>query len=183
MSDFVHADPDLPALVSLFHNSVSELGQMTSVSATEMPEPYRSLLAHEHHMTVTVEEFHGCLVDVQVLQARIDGDQYLRQILLHRQSDHAVVQYGIVRLDLQQITGQARADILSQKIPLGRVLIKQNVLRTIHLSQLWRIAAGPDLAKLFSIPLGTVTYGRTAAILTDSKPAIELLEIVTPVVV
>ena len=38
------------------------------IPAEQMPEPYHQLLVHEHHMTVTVEAHHGCLVDVRVLE-------------------------------------------------------------------------------------------------------------------
>lgn len=132
-------------------------------------------------MTVTVENFHRCLVDVEVLDTRTEGEAYLRQILLRRQTDRAVVQYGLVRLDLSQLSPVVRDEILSRQTPLGRVLIQHNVLRTIHLSQLWRVNCGPDLAKQFGCEPGTITYGRTAAILTAGKPTIELLEIVAPV--
>ena len=36
----------------------------TSPSQT-LPEPYRRMLVHNHHMTVTMESFHGCPVDVR----------------------------------------------------------------------------------------------------------------------
>ncbi|MGC4007017.1 MAG: hypothetical protein QM811_29390 [Pirellulales bacterium] len=180
MSVAVHADPDLAQLVALFHTRFEDLGAFSPVLAEAMPQPYRDLLAHEHHMTVTVENHHRTSVDVEVLDARVQGEHYLRSIVLRRKTDHAVVQYGIVRLDLTRLDETPRREILSQKIPLGRVLIQHGVLRTIHLSRLWRVACGPTAAKLFSCQEGTITYGRTAAILTSGTPAIELLEVVSP---
>jgi len=176
----VKYDPDLVHLVGHFHASLADLGEFTLRAPAQLPEPYRALLAHEHHMTVTVENFHRCLVDVEVLAARTEGETYLRQIRLRRQTDRAIVMYGLVRLDLTQLTPVVRDEILSRKIPLGRVLIQHNVLRTIHLSQLWKITCGPDLARAFEVDEGQVTYGRTAAILTEGKPTIELLEVVAP---
>ncbi len=177
----VKYDPDLVHLVGQFHASLADLGEFTLRAPAQLPEPYRGLLAHEHHMTVTVENFHGCLVDVEVLAARIEGETYLRQILLRRQTDRAIVMYGLVRLHLTQLSLDVRDEILSRQIPLGRVLIQHNVLRTIHLSQLWKVSCGPDLANIFGCESGHVTYGRTAAILTEGKPTIELLEVVAPV--
>jgi hypothetical protein len=52
------------------------------VAPDEMPEPYHTLLVHEHHMTVTVEAHHGDLVNVRILNRRHHGDDYARQILL-----------------------------------------------------------------------------------------------------
>jgi chorismate-pyruvate lyase len=176
----VKYDPDLVHLAGSFHASLADLGEFTLRAPAQLAEPYRKLLAHEHHMTVTVENFHRCLVDVEVLAARTEGDHYLRQIVLHRQTDRAIVMYGLVRLDLTQLSPEVRDEILSRKIPLGRVLIQHNVHRTIHLSQLWKITCGPDLAAVFGIAEGQETYGRTAAILTEGKPTIELLEVVAP---
>jgi hypothetical protein len=59
-----------------------------------MPQHDRMLLAHEHHMTVTVEKFHRCLVDVRVLATNLTEKLYARKILLTRQSDSRIVQFG-----------------------------------------------------------------------------------------
>jgi chorismate-pyruvate lyase len=146
-----------------------------------MPLAYQTLLAHQNHMTVTVEHFHHSPVDVRVLATRLADDHYSRKILLSRQSDGKVVQFGIVRLDFRYLSTAVRQAIESQTTPLGRILIEYNVLREVHLSHLWRVEAGPDLANLFAIAPGTVTYGRTAIIDCNGEPAVELLEIVAPV--
>ncbi len=146
-----------------------------------MPAAYRKLLDHHHHMTVTVERYHGSLVDVQVLERQMTETHYARKILLARQSDGHVVQFGIVRLNLHFLAEDVRQEILSERIPLGRVLIEKKVMRKIRLCGLWQVAPGPDLQQLMHIEPGKITCGRTAMIDCDGQPAIELLEIVTPV--
>ena len=47
--------------------------------------------------------------------------------------------------------------------------------------KLWKVAVGADLAEYFGVPVGTVTYGRTAMIDCNGEPGVELLEIVRPV--
>ena len=47
-------------------------------------------------MTVTVEAHHGSLVDVKVLERKRDGDSYARKILLAKQTDGRIVQFGLV---------------------------------------------------------------------------------------
>jgi chorismate-pyruvate lyase len=173
--------PELDTLVGLFYDAHEELAQFDEVSRADTPPVYRALLHHEHHMTVTVENFHGCPVDVRVLDVKRSGRHYARKILLTRQSDDAVVQFGIMRLNFDYVSEEIRNDIESQKIPLGRVLIRHNVLRVIHLDQLWRVLPGPDLCLLFNIGPDEATYGRTAVIDCNGEPAVELLEIVTPV--
>ena len=66
------------------------------IPGAEMPQPYRGLLVHEHHMTVTVEAYHGGPVDVRILDRRQDGSDYARKILLVHQATGKIVQFGIV---------------------------------------------------------------------------------------
>ena len=171
----------LAALTGLFYDDPAQLGQFAEVTANRLPPAYRQLLAHEHHMTVAVEAFHGGPVDVRVLNTRMDGDLYARKILLCRQRDAQVVQFGIMRLGFAHVDPEVRREVESQQAPLGRILIRHNVLRVIRLLKLWRVTLGPELAALFGLPPGTVTYGRTAVIDCNGQPAVELLEIVTPV--
>src|SRR5687767_1782568 len=90
--------PELPDLYSLFATGVPPPHELLAPDA--VPEPYRRLLVHDHHMTVTVEAFYGSRVDVRVLERRRDGDLYSRKILLVLQSDGRVVQSGVVRIRL-----------------------------------------------------------------------------------
>ena len=170
----------LGGLVELFYPNLQALGEFRAVEPAEMPLAERILLAHDQHMTLTVEAFHRCFVDVEVLSEQRDERYYSRLIALKRQSDGGVVQFGIVRLDTDCLAPQVRDEIVSGMTPLGRVLIKYNVLRHIRLCQLWEIAPAPPLVEFFRMPSSLTCYGRSACIDLDGQPAIELLEIVTP---
>lgn len=173
--------PHLPDLVGLFYERPEDLGRFEQVSlAADVPQPYRHLLAHDAHMTVTVEEFHGCKVDVRVLASRRDKNFYSRKILLTRQSDGQVVQFGIPRLNMVFLDEEVRREIESETKPLGRVLIDHNVLREVQLVALWSVQPGPDLCRMFGLDAPQTVYGRTALIYCNGEPAIELLEIVAP---
>jgi len=172
--------PALDHLAGLFYSQTADLGTFEELLAAEVPEPYRTLLAHHEHMTVAVERFHGCPVDVEVLATRQDGDYYSRKILLHRQSDRRVVLFGIPRLNLRLVDDEVRREILSQQAPLGRVLIEHNVLREVQLGSLYRVSPSPELCRLLGLAQPQPTYGRTAFIYCDGYVAIELLEIVAP---
>jgi chorismate-pyruvate lyase len=173
--------PALDHLAGLFYPSMQELGTFTEVLVLETPEPYRTLLAHHQHMTVTVERFHESPVDVEVLETLRDGEYYSRQIVLHRQSDGGVVLFGIPRLNLLLMGDEVRREILDEHTPLGRVLIDHNVMREVQLASLYRVEPGPALCRLFRLAAPRTTYGRTAFIYLDGYLAIELLEIVSPV--
>lgn len=184
---------DLRELVGLFYDPVESLGEFRRcLTAQEVPQPQRDLLNHHAHMTVTVEAFHDCPVEVRVARTLFseqdhsaerestNGAWYAREITLHRQTDHAPVQYGIVRLFYELLAPKVWKEIESQSIPLGRVLINHNVLREVELCELWEVNAGAPLADLIKVRTHETVFGRTARIFCDGRPAIELLEIVTP---
>jgi chorismate-pyruvate lyase len=172
---------ELTELVGLFYSSAGELGHFERVLAEGMPKLYRGLLNHDQHMTVAMESFYGESVDVQVKKAKTSGEQYARKILLTRRSDRRVVQFGIVRLNFAFLGAEVRREIESQSTPLGRILIRHNVMREIELLDLWRVTPGPDLCRLLGTSTQKTTYGRTAIIHCNGDAAVELLEIAAPV--
>jgi chorismate-pyruvate lyase len=173
--------PELDSLIAIFYAQPERLGQFRTVRAEQIPVPYRDLLAHNHHMTVTVEAFHASPVDVEVLSVAREQGKYCRRIVLRRTSDQAVVQFGIVRLTLGLLEQSVREQIEQAQTPLGRVLIENCVMRDVELHGLYQVDCGPDLAQLFDAPERTRTFGRTALIYCNGDPAVELLEIVAPV--
>jgi hypothetical protein len=173
------AGVDLQGLLALFPPA-DYLDGFEIVPADEVPEPYHSLLVHDEHMTVTVEAHHGGLVDVHVLDRNVTGDAYARKILLTLQRTGRVVQFGIMRIDLQFCTAAVREEIRAAHTPLGRILIEHNVLRQIKPVAFLRVVPGPDLIGWFGLDGPRPTYGRLAMLHCDGKPAVELLEIVAP---
>lgn len=202
-------DVELSQLISLFYTEDKQerwLGLFEECSVEHLPVEYRQLLAHEHHMTVTVEDFHHSPVELQVLASRHDGSFYSRKIVLKRKSDSRAVLFGIVRIDLNVLEPEVREAIEAKQLPLGQVLINHDVLRKVKLVNLYRIQPGRELETVFSPsadPLESVAtdlekssdeetgnkqkklvdesralFGRTALIYCDNRPVIELLEIV-----
>ena len=170
---------ELDKLVGLFFGQINDLGEFSVIPPVQLPEPQRSLLHHEHHMTVTVEKFHSSAVDVQVLRELNDSSSYSREICLHRKSDQKVVQYGIVRLNFDHLGNAARQEILLRQKPLGRILIEHDILRKVRLLGLYEIRPTENLAKKLDCDSQQSVFGRTAIIYCNEEPAIELLEIVT----
>ena len=167
-------------LCKLFYSNTAEVGLFEEVTAGELPDQFRALLAHDDHMTVTVEAWHNSLVKLSVLEERRDKDQYSRRIVLSLQRDGSPVQFGIMRISLDGLPQIVRLEVESQALPLGRIMIRHHLMRDVELDKLWRITAGPDLRKSLKLDRGAICYGRTAHILVNKIPAVELLEIVTP---
>ncbi|MBI1349275.1 hypothetical protein GC163_23645 [bacterium] len=171
---------ELRALTDLFPEGPALFMRVEHIPSVVTPEPYKSMLAHNHHMTVTMEQYHQTSVDVRVLAAKELGDIYARKILLLKQGTNIPVQFGIVRFNFQYVTDAVRKEILAGQIPLGRVLITHNVLRHIDLGAILEFTAGPGLAEALQMPVGNKTYGRLATIFCNHQPAVDLLEISAP---
>ena len=180
MSSLQPVTPDFPTLALPFFRSAEELGEFDEVAATDMPELHRALLAHSYHMTRTLEQHHECRLDVRVLAKHTDDSHYSRKISLTRQSDDVVVLTGIMRLDLRCVSDTVRGEIEGESIPLGQILISHDVMREVELVSLYKITPGEHFRRQLEMKPGDVTFGRTAMIHVDGRPAVELLEIVAP---
>lgn len=179
MTAAMNALEDLRSLTSLFTFPEPLFQRVEHIPSAVTPEPYQTLLVHNEHMTVSMERFHRCSVDVQVRQHRQDGDIYAREILLLKHGTTLPVQYGLVRFHLNYVIEPVRREIIAGQTPLGRILINHNVLRHIDLGAILEITAGPGLASAMQISEGAVTYGRLATIFCNRQPAVDLLEVST----
>lgn len=171
---------ELTKLTTIFPEAEPLFSRVEYIPSSTTPEPYKSLLVHEHHMTVTMERMHGGPVTVQVLDSKYVDDTYSRKITLTREGTGSVVQFGIVRFNFAYVTNAVRDEIVAGDIPLGRVLINHNVLRHIDLGAILRLEAGPELASHFGCDAGQTTYGRLATIFCNGRPAVDLLEVSRP---
>ena len=99
-----------------------------------------------------------------MLRSLLSDTHYAREVLLSCGCSGKMVQYGIVRLNLTCLDDECRRDIESERIPLGRALIKHDVLRKVRLLSLWKIVPADVLQALFRLDGKETCYGRTALI-------------------
>src|SRR5262245_1931592 len=154
------------------------LGQFEAVGIEALPQRHRTLLAHNDHMTVALESFHQSPVSVTAVAEWRDEGSYARTSLLSRQSDGVVVQFGMMRIWLSDLPAEAQQQITGKKAPLGRVLIDHNLLREVELITLWKIMPGEVLQQHLGVSGKTPIHGRSAQILVDERPTVQMLEIV-----
>jgi chorismate-pyruvate lyase len=168
------------ALVSLFHEEREAFAGLRCVHPGSVAEPYAGLLAHNCHMTVAMERFHGGPVSLRVVAEKTvdrgtDGERYAREILLSNEKGE-IVQYGIVCLDLSPLPAASRQAILGKDQPLGRILIASGLHREVQAVELLEVTPGPAFGGLMQA--SGATYGRVAEIRLDGQSAVELLEVV-----
>jgi hypothetical protein len=172
-------------LAADFWSPPSSIGRVRHVDSAVVPSPACDLLDHHSHMTVAMERHHGGPVRLRVEGVKDAGPQrYAREILLVGPAGN-VVQYGIVRIDLTVVPPRTAVAIRDAREPLGRLLIAAGALREVHDVELLEIVPGPRLSGLFfsgatASTAEPVAFGRVALIDIDGRPAVELLEIVSP---
>jgi chorismate-pyruvate lyase len=193
MSSLRTAVSDVTGLYSIFGDRIEDMPRGRFISAEEMPQPYRDLLAHHDHMTVTMEEFHHTPVDVKVIRAVRDDPYYARKILLTRTGTEEVVMFGIMRFNFEWCDDRIKELIVGGQIPLGRILIENDVLRRISTHVLLRITPNVEMREWFRMAdpasnaagngnvTSTFVYGRLATIYCNDEPAVDLLEVSAPV--
>ena len=167
MYEIFGADPDVPAL--------------EEVEPDEVPEPYYGLLVHEEHMTVTMEAFHECSVELRIIERSRSENLYARKIMLTSERMGQMVQFGIMRFNFDYCSDEVRDEIIEGITPLGRILIQHSLMRRIDVHSFVKVQCSDELTHLFDIDTPSETYGRIATIFCDEKPAVELLEISAPV--
>lgn len=165
-------------LTAPFGLQPADLGDFHPLTPDALPADYRTLLAHTGHMTVTLEAFHDSLVDVDVVRETSDEAFYAREIVLTRRTDGVPVQYGVMRIWHAELPDAVRDEIQARETPLGRVLIRHGLLRDVELLTLWRLDPSESVRQRLRAEPRETVYGRSAQILVDERPTVQLLEVV-----
>ena len=171
----------LNGLAERFPGDGLRRSDMVVIPADEVPEPYHHLLVHNAHMTVTLERHHECRVALEIRKVRQEGNDYSRKLVLRAGDGGRVVMGGVMRIQLQYCSEKVVREIVEGEIPLGRILIENDVLRWIETEAYVRVTMNSQLQHMFEVDDEHKTaYGRIARIICDHEPAVELLEIVAP---
>lgn len=112
--------------ISLLHEFSADTNESSDsfqqISGGEIPEPYRGLLVHNRDMTSTLERHWGEPIVLRVLDSRLDGEYYSRQVVLLTANTHRPVEFGVIRIFLPRLGETACRDVLAGKMPLGGIL-------------------------------------------------------------
>lgn len=176
----MNGDPSKELRLLLAFFGESRIPHCREVPPEEIPEPFRSLLVHDNHMTVTLEEHFHDRVVVRPYRVQQVGDLYGRKLDLLTEKTGQVIMTGAMLFNLSLVEPSVGEDIIAQKSPLGRILIEANILRRVSRGRFIHVEARDPLAQRFGLPEPKACYGRLATIFCDEQPAVDLLEIVTP---
>jgi chorismate-pyruvate lyase len=157
------------------------LPPLQEIDPESVPEPYKTLLVHQHDMTSTLENFHGDTLRVRVLSRRRRQNEYSREVILYLQGTEVPVEFGAIKIYLDRFPPAARRQILAEEWPLGRILKDCGLAYTSQPKAFLRIASDKLINELLHLRGANLLYGRRNTLFAPSGQTLaEIVEILPP---
>ena len=151
------------------------------IAEKSIPEPYRQLLVHERDMTSTLEAFHGARVHLRPIVCREDESMYMRLVVLELDKTNEPVEYGAIRIDLDQFTEKAKELIREAQHPLGWILADQRLSYRSRPSCFLRLKATQRMQRELNLDHGCVLFARQNMIERPNGVCLaEVMEVLPP---
>ena len=154
---------------------------LQEVDSQEVPEPYRSLLVHQHDMTSTLENFYQRAIHLRVVSREQRGDEYFREVVLLLDGDDKAVEFGAIKINLARFPESVRQHILEERRPLGSILNECALAYVSKPKAFLRIASDKLISGLLNLTGTHVLYGRRNTLFDlEEQPLAEIVEILPP---
>lgn len=152
-----------------------------SLEGEAVPEPYRRLLVHRGDMTPTLEAFHGKPIHLKVIECNKDCHRYERQVVLVLDGSERPVEFGAIRIHLENFPEAAREAIVEGHRPLGTILAHRKIVHRSRPSAYFRIQPDDFIRSALAVSGSRELYGRRNT-LTDGEGRVlaEIVEILPP---
>ena len=147
------------------------------VPPDDIPLPYRSLLAHDIDMTLTLERHFGGRVVLRPLSTFTLGDSYFRRVLLVQDYSGQPVEMGAIRMRLDAFSDEIRGRILKNEIPLGRILREGRFEYASHVKAFLRVTPNPEMMGVFWMREPRPLYGRRTEVLRGGSRIGDIVEV------
>jgi chorismate-pyruvate lyase len=168
-------------LDEFYARSGTALPPLDQVDGQAVPEPYRTLLVHDHDMTSTLETFYHATVHLRLLSREQKGDEYFREVLLVLEGSERPVEFGAIQIHLGRFPEAARQDILEERYPLGRVLKDHSIPYVSRPGAFLRMASDKMINSVLNLQGAHVLYGRRNTLSNPAgEPLAQIVEILPP---
>ncbi|MCS6775989.1 MAG: hypothetical protein RMJ43_00540 [Chloroherpetonaceae bacterium] len=157
------------------------LPPVAEISAAEIPQPYRQLLAGPHDMTPTLEAYHDDAIDLRVLERRLHEDTLTRLVVLIRESDQRPVEFGAIVIHLRHFPPHARRDVETGRFPLGSILARYHLQHHSCPQAFLRVHPDTLMQEALQLSEPAILYGRRNYLLTPQREVLaDILEVLPP---
>jgi hypothetical protein len=175
--------PSWAVLLQRFYSRMAlPLPAIEPLRGEDVPEPYRKLLVHSSDMTPTLEAFYQRLLGLTVMSREIQGEEYLREVVLRLADGGQPVEYGVIRICLGHLPASARARVLQEQRPMGNILRSEGVPHISWPQAFFRTECDSHTSAVLRVPEPCVLYGRRNVLLDGNRRLLaEVIEILAPV--
>jgi len=163
--DFVYARAGVP------------IPRARRIDPAAIPSPYRSLLAHERDMTLTLEQHFGGRVVLRPLSTFRIREWYFRRVLLAQEYSGRPVEMGAIRMKITAFPDRIRRQILRNEVPLGRVLRDGGVQFVSRPVAFLEVTPNAEMMGVFWMREPRSIYGRRTHVLQEGTKIGDIVEI------
>jgi hypothetical protein len=168
-------------LDEFYLRSGRRMPEVEEVDAAGLPEPSRTLLAHNNDMTPTLSAYHARLIHLRVLSRAQRDNFYFREVVLVADGTEQPVEFGAIRINLALFTPALRRFILDERVPLGHLLGVHSITHSSRPQAFFRLMADALMIEALQLPGPRVLYGRRNTLFNASfRPLAEVVEILPP---
>jgi hypothetical protein len=154
---------------------------MDQIEPDQMPEPYRSLLAHDRDMTSRLEAFHQRKIHIRAYARHYDGLEYFRQVVLELDGSLKPVEFGASKTNLYFFPALAREEIRRELRPLGGILRDFGIAFSSRPAAYFRVVADAAILGALHLSGAPPLFGRRNTLLdAEERPIAEVVEILPP---
>jgi len=176
---------EVPPWAALFGVFYSRAGipfpRLTRLKGSQLPQPYRSLLAHSRDMTPTLEQFYQRTLGITVIGRLIEGNAYLREVTLNLDGENRPIEYGAIRIFMDHFPLHAQEMIREEHCPLGKILELEEIPHVGWPQAFFRVAPDAHMASMLQLKAPRKLYGRRNVLLDgDRRLLAEVLEVLAP---
>jgi chorismate-pyruvate lyase len=151
------------------------------IEASEVPEPYHSLLVHKADMTSTLEKYYGETLHIEVLTRDMRENEYCREVALVLDRSKKCVEFGAIKIFLDLFPAGAREEILRADQPLGRILNHFNIPFSSRPRAFLRLTSDKFIDIALQLQWPRLLYGRSNSLVdAQERPLAEIVEILPP---
>jgi chorismate-pyruvate lyase len=151
------------------------------VEPEQMPEPYKSLLAHQNDMTPTLEKFYGDKIHIRVLARHTFENEYFREVALVLNGSDRRIEYGAIKIILDLLPEPARREILNEHRPLGHLLSQFEIPHQSRPQMFFTVRSDAHINGALKLTGTQSLYGRRNRIVDPwDRPIAEIVEILPP---
>jgi chorismate-pyruvate lyase len=151
------------------------------IPAAQIPEPYRSLLAHNRDMTSRLEAFHQSKIHIRALARHSQGTEYFREVVLELDGSAKPVEFGASKIMLDPFPEKARDEIRREVLPLGGILRDFGIVFSSRPGAFLRVVADSFVAGVLGLSDAPPLFGRRNTLLDAwGRPMAEIVEILPP---